>query len=101
MELAIYSIMEQVDRRKHEKISFLIFVVCNFLQAANNAAAEGNSFGSQLNNYFKSNADAAINSLTNGGEIRTVDGKQKANVQMACDESKSGGIFEYRLHRYK
>ncbi|EAH9116738.1 hypothetical protein EXD34_04915, partial [Campylobacter jejuni] len=72
------------------KYLFLIFVVCNFLQAANNAAAEGNSFGSQLNNYFKSNADAAINSLTNGGEIRTVDGKQKANVQMACDESKSG-----------
>ncbi|OEW12588.1 hypothetical protein AJ935_09325 [Campylobacter sp. BCW_6876] len=72
------------------KYLFLVFAACSFLQAANDAAAEGNSFGSQLNNYFKSNADTAINSLTNGGEIRTVDGKQKANVQMACDESKSG-----------
>ncbi|EAH8900001.1 hypothetical protein EWX78_07095 [Campylobacter coli] len=73
-----------------KKYLFLALSACSFLQASNNAATEGNSFGSQLNNYFKSNADSAINSLTNGGEIRTVDGKQKANVQMACEESKSG-----------
>ncbi|EHH2108769.1 hypothetical protein PJO11_001650 [Campylobacter coli] len=73
-----------------KKYLFLALTACSFLQASNNAAAEGNSFGSQLSNYFKSNADSAINSLTNGGEIRTVDGKQKANVQMACEESKSG-----------
>ncbi|MBK1973511.1 hypothetical protein JG677_05530 [Campylobacter sp. TTU-622] len=82
--------MEQEDRRKYEKISFLALVAYNFLQATNDAAVEGNNFGSQLSNYFKSNTDTAINSLTNGGEIRTVDGKQKANVQMTCDESKSG-----------
>lgn len=73
-----------------KKCIFTALAACTLLQAVNNVAAEGNSFGSKLGNYFKSNKDSAINSLTNSGELSTVDGKKKANVKMSCEESRSG-----------
>ncbi|MCR2039242.1 hypothetical protein CHLV4142_03670 [Campylobacter helveticus] len=57
---------------------------------AENANEAGNALGSQLSSYFKSNQNTAINTLTNDGELTSVDGKQKANVKLVCDESKSG-----------
>lgn len=72
-----------------KKQTIFILSMATFL-FAENANEAGNALGSQLSSYFKSNQNTAINTLTNDGELSSVDGKQKANVKLVCNEAKSG-----------
>lgn len=80
-----------------KKILFTFSLLCSYsllhADALSEASNAGSSLGSSLKGYFGSNQQNTINPLATGGVISSVDGKTKANVSLACEESKTGDFL--------
>ncbi|MCV3413163.1 hypothetical protein L8V92_02895 [Campylobacter lari] len=79
---------------KIHKILLISFIASSSL--AVDSYNEGYSLGGSLKGYFTNNKDSTINApLTSGAEMSSVDGSNKGNASLVCEEGKNAKYLSF------